>query len=345
MPQNRRRTHRARGSGGARAKAGVIASGAVAAVVTVVLVVTGSILGSSGAALSGKSHWHPYKKHQRTVAAKATSPGPTRTATATRRVPGPTSTVTQTVTANPTGSPENGSKSAPPAGQQSTPILANGTVDLSGWSSPYQGLGAYSQQGARLKQNVQMDNGVLSVFARPVTTRTVIGTKTLAPGDYAAGGIMNRTTINPGSRISLDLRMDASVGTRAVALLWPAKLGWPEGGELDFVENGADLGNRQSTAITNHWADASGHNAQKVIKFSSHDFTAWSHVEVLWQANLIVVTIDGVEAARYTDHIPQGPMRLAIQTAVAGGGQASTFDGASRTPGSIQLRDLHIFAA
>jgi hypothetical protein len=220
-----------------------------------------------------------------------------------------------------------------------------GTVDLAGWTHPYQGLGAYSQQGARLDQNVQVSNGVLTVFARPVTTRTVVGTKTLSPGDYAAGGIMNRTLINPGSRISLDLRMDASVGTRAVALLWPAKLGWPEGGELDFVENGADLGDRQSTAITNHWANANGGNAQKVVTFKPHDFTAWSHVEVLWQSGLFVVTIDGVEAARFTDHIPQGPMHLAIQTAVAGGGQSATYDGASRTPGTIQVRDISIRAA
>jgi len=319
--------------------------GTVAAVVTLVLVVTGSVLGASGAALSGKSHWHPYKKHTRPVTAKAASPGPTRTATPTQTVPGPTRTVTQTVTAHPSAGPRTAPTSAPPTGQQQPPVLAEGAVDMSGWSHPYQGLGAYSQQGARLKQNVQVANGVLTVFARPVTTRTVIGTKTLAPGDYAAGGIMNRTPLNPGSRISLDLRMDASVGTRAVALLWPSKLGWPEGGELDFVENGADLANRQSTAITNHWANASGGNAQKVIKFNSHDFTTWSHVEVLWQANLIVVTIDGVEAARYTDHIPQGPMRLAIQTAVAGGGQSPTYDGASRTPGNVQVRDLRIHAA
>jgi hypothetical protein len=341
MPQNQRRKHRAQGSSGARAKAGVTALGTVAAVVTVVLVVTGSVLGASGA-LTGKSHWHPHKKHPRTVAEKAPMLAPTRTATTTRSVPGPTNTVTRTVTASPSASPQKGSSSAPPTDQPQAPILAEGTIDLAGWSHPYQGLGAYSQQGARLKQNVAAANGVLTVFARPVTTTTVVGTKTLAPGDYAAGGIMNRTLINPGSRISLDLRMNASVGTRAVALLWPAKMGWPEGGELDFVENGADLGNRQSTAITNHWADAGGRNAQKVVKFNQHDFTAWTHVEVLWRADLIVVTIDGVEAARYTDHIPQGPMRLAIQTAVAGGGQAPTYDGAPRTPGNIQVRDLRI---
>jgi hypothetical protein len=314
-------------------------------VVTVVLVVTGSVIGASDASLTGKSHWHPYKKHHRTGPAKASVPGPTRTATATRSVPGPTSTVTKTVTAGPSAGPQSRSTKAAPTGQPSTPTLSGGIVDLSGWSNPYQGLGAYSQQGARLKQNVQAANGVLTVFARPVTSTTVVGSKTLAPGDYAAGGIMNRTPINPGSRISLELRMDASVGTRAVALLWPSGMSWPEGGELDFVENGADLGNRQSTAITNHWANASGGNAQKVIKFSPHDFTAWTHVEVLWKTNLIVVTIDGVEAARYTDHIPQGPMRLAIQTAIAGGGQSPTYDGARRTPGNIQLRDLHINAA
>jgi hypothetical protein len=221
-------------------------------------------------------------------------------------------------------------------------------ADLSGWSSPYNGSGAYSQQGVRLKGNTQVDNGMLTVSARPVTSTTVVGTKTLSPGDFAAGGIIHRARLYPGTRIALDLRMSRSVGTRAAALLWPEGP-WPAAGELDFVENGADLADRQSTAITNHWYDASASNkqgnAQQVIKYGPHDFTTWSHVEVLWQAHLFVVTIDGVEAARYTDHIPQGPMHLAIQTAVAGGGQDPSYKGASRTPGNVQVRGLRIYPA
>jgi len=138
--------------------------------------------------------------------------------------------------------------------------------------------------------------------------------------------------------------MDASQGTRAVALLWPYQMGWPEGGELDFTECGADLADRQSTAIANHWADAYGKNAQKVIHFA-HDFTTWADVEVIWQTGLFVVTINGAEAARYTEHVPDNQMKLAFQTAVAGGGQAPTFKTAPRTPGCIQVRALRIYDA
>ena len=74
MPRNQRRSHRAPRSGGFRVKAGVTALGTVAAVLTVFLVVTGSVLGESDAALSGKSDWHPYNEHTPRVVAKATSP-------------------------------------------------------------------------------------------------------------------------------------------------------------------------------------------------------------------------------------------------------------------------------
>ena len=222
-------------SGGAGAKSGATAWGAAAAVVTVILVVTGSVLGAKGAATRETSDGHPYPKPSRTFTEKKTSSEPTRTPSAKHSLSGPSRRAVETDASSPSSGPPTVSQSAPsPTGQHSPSTHPQGTVALSGWSRAYQGLGAYSQQGARLKQNVQVANGVLTVFARPVTTKTVVGSKTLAPGDYAAGGIMNQTDLNPGSRISMDLRMDASVGTRAVALLWPSKAPWPEGGELDF---------------------------------------------------------------------------------------------------------------
>jgi len=231
------------------------------------------------------------------------------------------------------------------------PVLEELFTDLAAFSI-YNGSGSYSQQGVRLDDNSTVADGVLTVSCRPVTTRTSIDGKTLLAGDYAAGGVMHRAVRGPGTRYTMQLRMDASKGTRAVALLWPYQMGWPEGGELDFVECGADIPDRQSTAITNHWYDPAKvtdknrqGNAQRVIKFAPHDFTAWTDVEVLWKPDLFVVTIDGVEAARYTDHVPTNQMKLAFQTAVAGGGQSPSFNGIPRTPGNLQVRALRIYDA
>ncbi len=227
-------------------------------------------------------------------------------------------------------------------------LVADDFADLSGWLNGYHGTGAYAQQGVRLRGNVEVAEGVLTVHTRPVATETAVGAKVLAAGDYAAGGIMHRTVLEPGCRISMDVRMTASVGTRAVALLWPHAEPWPAGGELDFVENGADLGDRQSTAITNHWAGPDGKNAQRVANFGPHDFTDWTPVEVLWlagKAPLFLVTIAGRVAAAFTDNVPTWPMKLAIQTAVAGGGQAAIWNGQDRTPGSISVRSLRIRTA
>jgi len=231
------------------------------------------------------------------------------------------------------------------------PTLVEDFADLAAFSI-YNGAGSFSQQGVRLDDNATVAGGVLTVSCGPVAAKTSIGGHTLNVGDYAAGGVMHRAVRGPGTRYTMQLRMDASQCTRAVALLWPYQTGWPEGGELDFTECGADLADRQSTAITNHWYDPSkvsdknkSGNAQKVIKFGPRDFTRWTDVEVLWQTGLFAVTVDGTEAARYTEHVPTNQMKLAFQTAVAGGGQAPTFNGTPRTPGCIQVRALRIYDA
>ena len=228
--------------------------------------------------------------------------------------------------------------------QLNPPALTEDFADLSNWAV-YNGAGAYSQQGVRLAENSSVEGGVLTVSAGPVSARTSIGGKMLAVGDYAAGGVQHRTPRGPGTRYTMDIRMSASVGTRAVALLWPYQASWPEGGELDFEEDGADLADRQSTAITNHWANATGGNAQRVVKFGPHDFTEWTAVEVLWLPGLFVVKFDGAEAVRYTDNVPANQMKLSVQTAIAKGGQSPTFGGAPRTPGNIQVRNLRIYDA
>jgi hypothetical protein len=214
------------------------------------------------------------------------------------------------------------------------------TASSSGWGHPYNGSGAYGVQGVRLGSNTQFADGVLTVWCRPVTKTTTMDGKTLRVGDYAGGGISHSKDLRPGTRIALDVRMKASIGTRAVALLWP-EAAWPAGGEVDFIEDGANQPTRQSTWIANHWS-SNGTPAQKIIKFSPHNFTAWSRVVMVWKSGSITVSVDGRQAAKFTEHIPHGVMHLVVQTAVAKGGQSKIFDGATRTPGNIQVRNLSI---
>jgi len=229
------------------------------------------------------------------------------------------------------------------------PLAAVGDVSddfrsLAGWRSPYHSSGSYSKQGVRLASNTRLADGVLTIHARPTPSRVTVGGVTVPAGGWTAGGIMHNTVIRPGSRLTVELRLNRSVGTRAAALLWPHQTPWPRGGELDFVENGADNPTRQSTAITNHWAGPDGRNAQKVIKFGPHDFTQWTNVEVIWTWGRFVVNIAGRRAAVYTEHVPTTPMKFAVQTAIAGGGHGSTFKGVPRTPGLISIRRLRIYS-
>jgi hypothetical protein len=229
------------------------------------------------------------------------------------------------------------------AATQPSSLVTDNFVNLSGWGHPYNGAGSYSTQGVRLSRNTQVGGGVLTVWARPVTTTTHIDGRTLRPGDYAAGGISHSKELHPGTRVALDVRMKASIGTRAVALLWPERA-WPAAGELDFIEDGANQPTRQSTWIANHWM-SNGKRAQKIVKFSPHDFTTWTHVEMVWRSGSIVVLIGGREIAHFTEHIPQGAMHLVVQTAVAQGGQSKYFNGQQRTPGNIEIRNLRITSA
>lgn len=233
----------------------------------------------------------------------------------------------------------------------SPPLYVDTFASLAGFGV-YNGSGSYGQQGVRLGANSVPSSSGLSVHCRPVTDAVTLGGRTLQPGDYAAGGGMWKQPLSPGCRIEMDVRMSASWGTRAVCLLWPADTAahpWPAGGELDFVENGGVAGQdtRQSTNVTNHYLDPSRpqNNGQQIVKFGPHDFTAWSHVVVLWQTDLFVVTVDGVEAARFTTNVPSWPMKLAFQTAVEGGGQSPMFQSRPRSPGRLDVKNLEVYAA
>ena len=87
--------------------------------------------------------------------------------------------------------------------------------------------------------------------------------------------------------------------------------------EIDFAEDPVSDPNRQLTMATLHWG--TGHGAANI---SQHrlpgDYTQWHTAGVIWTPNSVQYTMDGTVWATETNHIPTGPMHLAIQTNATG---------------------------
>jgi Glycosyl hydrolases family 16 len=221
------------------------------------------------------------------------------------------------------------------------PVLVDGFQDLSGWSV-YNGIGSYSTQGPRVRTNVEVrhEGGrqFARVWTRPLQKAVTIGGRTLRAGEMAAGGMSHRLGNRTYGRWTMQMRAGSSTNTRVAVMLWGVG-SWPAAGELDFFESGADQGTRQAMNVTNHWAGPDGRNAQSMRTVTA-DFTRWHDWEIVWSPRLYTVSVDGVEVARYTQHVPSGKMFLAVQTAIAGGSPAR----AGTTSGYVDVANLKIYA-
>ncbi|MGC4111253.1 MAG: hypothetical protein QM747_12685 [Nocardioides sp.] len=133
MPLYRRHKHRAEGPRRKQFNAGLTAFGTAAAVVTLVLVVTGSVL-TPGGALSGKMlrHWRPTRHHTWTA---TTHPRPTHTTSPTKS---PTTHPTTAPTTHPTTAPTTG-----PTTHPTTPTTGPTTGTTGGTGNAAAGIGVY----------------------------------------------------------------------------------------------------------------------------------------------------------------------------------------------------------
>jgi hypothetical protein len=147
MPQCGRRKHRAQTLRRARASAGLTAIGTVGAVITVFLIVVGSVLTPSGAA-THKPHHHRTRifRPTRTVTATATS---TITARPTWPYPTrwlPTPTATVTVTPSPSWNPSTAPTSTPTGTPTSSPSSVGG-FGTGTYMGPYSAITANATVG------------------------------------------------------------------------------------------------------------------------------------------------------------------------------------------------------
>ena len=156
------------------------------------------------------------------------------------------------------------------------------------WGSPFNGgtywNGAFSWSGA----DVNVRGGVMEV----TNTRH-------ADGSWTAGGFNSFKaghSITYG-RIEFDGRVEEAQGTMGVFLTWPASdTGWPGTGEIDILETPA-----LDVMHTSHWAGADGSHQYGSIRNQSYDETQWNHYSVLWLPDLLTVSVNGSEVARWTD--------------------------------------------
>jgi hypothetical protein len=192
-------------------------------------------------------------------------------------------------------------------------------------------LDKIQQQGLRLADNVVVVNdggrNVVRIYVRRSDQPYTVSGTTIPAGSWSAGLMQERPPYQyKYGKWEFDFKATPGRGSRVVALLWPGdgSPSWPAGGELDAPEMGDNNADRLTDTITNHWANASGGNAQKVVTVSQ-DFTQWVHVTYRWSANRLEVDYNGRQVAVFTDNLPPDIMKLCLQTAVAKGGWADTF--------------------
>ena len=155
-------------------------------------------------------------------------------------------------------------------------------------------------------QDVDVENGDL-----------VIRSRQLAGGKaaYSSGRVSTRESFSfLYGRVEIRARLPGTKG------LWPAiwmlrRDGvWPP--EIDVMEMLGD--NPRRVYMTNHWRTHHGLR-QDQDSFTGPDFSAGFHVFALeWEPGVVRWLVDGVERKAMTEHIPDRPMYLIMNTSVGG---------------------------
>lgn len=155
--------------------------------------------------------------------------------------------------------------------------------------------------GPRSRQNTFVQDGTLVLRTAPVD------------GVWHGAGVSS----HPGGwtqmygKYLVRLRFEPGYGVRAVALLWPTAP-WPP--EIDFFEVPANVPDRTTGIVANHYVGADGRNTWERA-FVQADFTQWHTVGVEWTPTALRFTLDGEVVETMTANVPHEPMWLGLQTA------------------------------
>lgn len=137
----------------------------------------------------------------------------------------------------------------------------------------------------------------------------------------AAGicGIASRTQRTYGKAdIRARFPAPAGRGLAPVFLFWPRNDDdWPQAGEIDWLE--CYDTSRQSFGSWIHYAGPSGSDESDYGGDFRIDMSQWHTYGVEWSAAAVRVSVDGQVWHEYTQHVPSGPMHLALQVNRIGG--------------------------
>lgn len=126
------------------------------------------------------------------------------------------------------------------------------------------------------------------------------------------------------------MRMDAGLGVKMCALLWPES-GWPP--EIDFAESDSSDAARTQLSSTLHY----GAGNTEIRHHLAIDFTRWHTYGVTWMPGLIRYTVDGrTWASVRGSMVPSQPMHFGIQT-IVGTSNGSGSQPDATTPAHVRL--------
>jgi beta-glucanase (GH16 family) len=162
---------------------------------------------------------------------------------------------------------------------------------------------------------------------------------TLAGYSFTSGALTTENSFQfTYGRIDISARLPQTMG------LWPAfwllPVGTPMYGpgeyELDFLE--AWGGNTHQVNAYFHWA-----HSQVQCQASGPDFSASFHVfTLIWSPGRLEWQVDGAQRCVHTEHVPNIPMYLLLDTAIDGPPQR--VDGSTRLPQITAIDYVRVWA-
>lgn len=177
-------------------------------------------------------------------------------------------------------------------------VFADGFDDCdlgSSWGEPYSGHPGRNTHSTWTNSMVTVSNGALHLGSRR------------QGGSWVTGGVSNWPVTQSYGRWDVRVRADPSDDISYHLLLWPQSEDWPP--EIDFAESFDPTRTVMDGWL--HWKELGGNAKAKQIV--SGDFTDWHTFSVEWLPGEIRYLLDDEVWAATTEHVPSGPMWLALQ--------------------------------
>lgn len=164
-----------------------------------------------------------------------------------------------------------------------------------------------------------INNGSKFAADRVVATPGSVRLEVRAGADNVwRGALIGMKTYQTYGKFEVDCYLEAGA-FRGVADLWSDLIGWPENGETDFHEIGANDPQRLKSTQSLHFPDGTPNGGIVPTNYTaSSPFTNPHTVGVEWTPGQLVYTCDGEAKVTVTDdRVPSWPMKLHLQSYIS----------------------------